>query len=290
MEEAQQAATRINAYFRTTLSMEQLEGMVPRWASLLNDFPLTNMFWLTRGNGGLLYDLFGLGAINALTDGQRRRLLFALSARVVDLAVYTSTSFVGPATRAGVWDRCALMAVREQVTVLNLPKAGSPHGSALLRKYHRVAANGSWEVKEAINLLARVDVGLRQHLTGTVLLGPSTVDHAGLGAIAVGLNDPPFRFEYYGHLYAPGIEPPPGRHLANSLDGVVDGSVVASVASVMNAPPPGTPASNILSLVADKDGLWLPYYQALEAGEVYGWGGDVQDFDEDYLGLVYADA
>ena len=205
--------------------------------ALLRNFPVTEAMWLSRCSGALLHDLFVAGGVDGLGQEALFRAVVRMSARTVDILEYAGPS-VAPETRSGVLEVAMYRAVEEQLAVHGLglvEERSSYRRSHLWAAYAAVCAAHGATMTNLVVMLCRADLWALAHGTGNVVLGPSTVLGAGLGAICVGVH-PAVDHHYFGpERLSAEVSDANVYRVQKAGDVVIDGSYIGCVANTMNS-------------------------------------------------------
>lgn len=205
-----------------------------------SSYLMCNLYFLCRDHPTLMHDLFVRGAADMLTPDEGHSLCWGFVQNQGAMHSWCTPELAfddGP-----VWELeetvgfAQFMLVREQL-MLGIQMnnfADDPESSALYPQYAAALPTMSRWQREAVLLLCGTDLGLSRRKLFLVLLGPSTIPGAGIGALALG-TVPDLRYHYWGRRYEQA-----SAHLAHPDyrvqcgDDVIDGSIAASTAACMN--------------------------------------------------------
>ena len=149
-------------------------------------WPVSTITWRARHQPALLQDLFAADALSRLTADDRTRLAIILG--TPGDCYYPHPETVGPHLMRHVMDAAVLALVDEQVGARGRTATSDcPTQSPLWAQYTLVHDAGTVMLQAAILAICRADLVETAARTGRVVIGPSTLPGAGLGAIALGL-------------------------------------------------------------------------------------------------------
>ena len=233
-EMALAAAERVRCFFNTTDTKTVFDGRIIALDTYVKKNYTLNIFWHVRQHAAVLDDIFVQGALAKLTEAEKHIIVRRLASRQADPAVYGGVGIpYGHGLLDGLREAAILAVVKEQLG--DLPLAwGSFKRSPLWDAYASVRARAGPALHAAVVRLCAADRACGPG-GGVLVVGPSTLVGAGLGAFALGTVRRGTSIPYGGLLVSEeDIRGEEQYMMAVGGPFYVDGSRVATVASVVN--------------------------------------------------------